>query len=607
MFVKICKFISIKNYLPIFISLLICYFAIGTFGIFHTPIAGDELAHLSGAHGISQGQTINVEHPPFLKMLNGVMIAVFFGDYHSEDQGQWSRSIDFLINSKYDPYTIICASRFVYLVFNSLLLLWLIVYTSFFRLINARFSLLLGFIYTFSPSIWGHNFLLVFDVAGAITALMTILSFSLLSLNFSKLNRDQFRSHTILFTLSLTLALNVKFSNFVLVPILLLFGSIYAVFWLKQKGYEKFKNILNLFTTSFVSVVGLTWLFYTISYFNTPSPHPHISKFIGNVWVPFFRYGQGITMTMDRSQSRFENFVDDRFVALTYPQFASRVFWFKENPIIILFVLICTGFSLYKLFRWIKKQKLHNFNSTNTSQLSFSLTKEVLENFSKNLIIPAFLLSFPLAYLWSSKDTTFTIGYRHFYPLLIFIYTGLAWVLSKILISRLLLVRLFSLSLVLGYIYFAILGIPQGLSYTNPLWTKEKWRLATDSTITWGEQEGYVFDYLLTNKLLKTTDPKTEIKDWNVVFDSNSGPNIHVHLIKVLGKQDTTNTGRIFKNLTESKISDIKAEYIVVDGIAFQRLVSTKSSNDISRQNLDWLNSRKPIFTNDNVIFVYRI
>lgn len=607
MFKKPYKFISIKNYLPIFISLLICYFAIGTFNIFHTPIAGDELAHLSAAHGISQGQTINVEHPPFLKMLNGAMIVLFFSDYNSTDQGQWSRSIQFLIHSKHDPYTVINASRFVYLVFNSLLLVWLTIYTSFFRLINARFSLLLGLIYTFSPSMWGHNFLLVFDVAGAITALITILSFSILFVNFSKFNSTKFRLHTILCTSSLVLALNIKFSNFILVLILLLFGSVYTVFWLKQKKYEKFKNILNLFTTSFVGVVSLTWFFYTVSYFNTPSPHPHISKFIGNAWVPFFRYGQGLTMTIDRSQSRFENFIDDRFVALTYPQFVSRVFWFKENPIIILFILICIVFSLYKLFRLVKKKKLHNFNSTKTSQLSVSLAREVLEYCSKNLIIPAFLFSFPLAYLWSSKDTTFTIGYRHFYPLLIFIYAGLAWVLSKILISRLLIVRLFSSFLVLGYVYFAILGIPQGLSYTNPLWTKEKWRLATDSTITWGEQEGYVFDYLLTNKLLKTTNPKNEIKNWNVVFDSNSGPNIHIHLIKALGKQSTTNTDRIFKNLTESKISDIKAEYIVVDGIAFQRLVSTKSSNDISRQNLDWLNSRKPIFTSDSVIFVYRI
>ena len=89
-----------KNWqILIWVILVISYFSIGIFSILNSGLAGDESAHLAAAHSYVDGEGINVEHPTLLKNLNAILIKVFFDDYKSDDSGQWSRGVDFLIFS----------------------------------------------------------------------------------------------------------------------------------------------------------------------------------------------------------------------------------------------------------------------------------------------------------------------------------------------------------------------------------------------------------------------------------------------------------------------------------------------------------------------------
>jgi len=599
------KFLKYHNYLLFFILFIVAYFSIGGYLIQANPVTGDELAHLSGAHGISQGQPINIEHPPLLKTLNAAVIKVFFNNYVSSDSGQWSRSVDFLIDSEYNPKTILEVSRWVYLIFDCLLLIWLLFYTCVFRLLSPKFSLILGLLYTFSPSFFSHNYLLLFDVSGSITALITTLTFGILIKNWTKFSSKQLITHSLIGIFLLTFALNLKFSNFVFVIIFLLFTLGFLAYSYKHKLWFLFKQILTLLTSTIIIFTSFTWLIYTFSYASTPSPYPSISSITGNTWVPFFRYGLGAGMTAVRSQSIYENFVNNDYQALTFPQFAWRVFWFKENPVIILLIVL-SFFSLalifFKSLVYYLKFKPKILNLTSKYKLEISLI--------------LMYSSFPLIYFLSIRNTTFTIGYRHFYPMLIFIYAGISYLIylfiKNISFEKrnfLNLFKNFGIILILAlYSTFGVLAIPQGITYTNFLWTKEKWRLAADSTVTWGEGEGLVLDFLIKENRLNTAK-KTELGEfWNVVFDSNSGPNFQIHIIKVLGKNNKIDrTDNLFKNSLENEYKSLKKDYLVVDISTFQRLTSQYNTNEIAKGNLDFLNSQKPIFSYNNVIFVYEL
>jgi hypothetical protein len=600
MLFRIKNFLSYKNYLPIFIALLGCYFAIGAFLIVYTPMTTDEVAHLSAAHGITTGQDLNLEHPPLLKTLNAIPLAISFGGYKSTEMGQWLRSADFMTISKYDQHDILNTSRSVYLIFNSLLLIWLLFYTCIFKLLPPKLSLLFSIIYVFSPSFYSHNYFITFDVAGSITALMTVVTFGLIYYHREKLSKYQLKIHFLVATVALFLAINTKFSNYLMMFLLIIISGFLArQFW--KTSRQKLAQSLIRVNFSILGILMIfTWVLYAISYRDQNILIPDISDngpqlSIQKNWLtaPVFRATRGFLGSLGRSADPFYNFVGDHNEAITYSNFMNRVFWYKENPGLI--VMLAVLFGLFLSFLAVGYVNKKRYNPVLW-----------LKNRPRELVFGIIVFVFPVFYVLSSASTKFTIGYRHFYPALIFIYFGLAFLINYFYVNDSIKLRKYTgYVLIVFYIIYGIIGIPQTYNYVSFLWTKPKWQLTTDSTLSWADGGGWGLRYLTQNNLLQKN-----ASGFNTAMDVYIAPTFPIYVDEALGSKTLKDDVKALQtDITVTRIKDLKVRYLVVDIYSFQKTSNKIYINDdplgISRENREYLLTHKPIYDKNGVAFVY--
>jgi hypothetical protein len=597
---KISKLLSFKNYLPIFIVLIGCYFAIGAFLIVYTPMTTDEVAHLSAAHGITTGQDLNLEHPPLLKALNAIPLTISFGGYQSTEMGQWLRSADFMTISGYNQYDILTTSRSVYLIFNSLLLIWLLFYTCVFRLLPPKLSIVFGVLYVFSPSFYSHNYFITFDVAGSITALMTIVTFGLIYYHREKLSKIQLKIHFLVATIALFLAINTKFSNYLMMFLLIIFSGFLARQFWKTERPQLGQNLIQICLGILgVMMVG-TWILYAISYRDQNIPIPDISDngpqlTIQKNWLtaPVFRATRGFLGSLGRSGDPFYNFVGDHNEAITYSTFINRVFWYKENPGLIVILAVFLGLFLSFLATSYINKKRYN-------------PILWLKNHPRELVFGIMVFVFPAFYVISSAGTKFTIGYRHFYPALIFIYFGLAFLVYHFFINHIAKLRRYTgYVLVIFYIVCGIIGIPQTYNYVSFLWTKPKWQLTTDSTLSWADGGGWGLRYLTQNNLLQK-----DVSGFNTAMDVYIAPTFPIYVDEALGSKNLKGDVKSLQtDITVTRIKDLKVKYLVVDIYSFQKTSNKIYINDdpkgISSENKEYLLTHTPIYDKNGVAFIY--
>jgi hypothetical protein len=360
----------------------------------------------------------------------------------------------------------------------------------------------------------------------------------------------------------------------------------------------------------------MVWVLNTFAFWDSYRWSPdHITFFINLLFGPFFFYLKGLIMTAGRSDHIQPNFVGNQFQPIYYYEFIGRVFWFKENPVfILLFIVTIVGFIFYLI---------KNLNKKSLSKL-ITLKKISKFDFIRNKLLIIVWIGFPAVYLSQAINSQLTIGYRHFYPVLIFMYAAVAWFLVnytkvfeikfylklqknlKIVITQLLYV-----GVILVYVVFGLLAQGEGISYVNFLWRQQKWNLIRDSTINWDQDQGPVVKYLVDNGLFNSTDPNLlSGQGWNTTFDISGGPNSYLVFTQITGEgTKIKDFWSIFTDLRQKKISELDKQYIVVDSNAFQHLSDDwyKNKNPIAKENLDFLLQNKPVFERNEIVFLYKI
>lgn len=601
----------------VFLTLLsLAYLSIGIYSVLNVGLAGDETAHLGAAHSYVYGQGANVEHPTLLKNLNAGVLAVFFNDYQTENREQWSRGVDYQLNAKAGSSAVLQSSRLVYLFFNLgfIFCLWLFAWK--YQFLKKDLAWILGILYIFSPSFSSQNFLLTFDVASGWTSLVVFLAMANLSKGFLKDSWKDFLGKTGWLAFSLFLALNVKFSNFIWIAILLGLTFLSGVFFMYKQNDKALLKLLSSFgIVSLCNLFGI-WFLNLIAFraeFNWS-----LREFWNPILLPFYFYLKGLVMTLGRSEHNQPNFIDDHFEVITYHQFIERVFWFKENPmlIILFFVAILAGiFWVIKNFnsKLLLKAVLSlttgseaNFREKISAKKQQSLKLFLKENSSK-LLIGILAVGFPFLYLISSWNSRLTIGYRHFYPVLIYIYALLGLFLSLNLKSKI--GKYLVSGFLIFYIVFGVLAINQGISYTNIFWQKQKWKLTTDSTINWDQEQAATFRYLKQENLFKSSNEDLLTgKNWNTALAISGGPNTNIAMQELIGKgKKLKDFWSPFVDLREIKIENLKQQYLIVDSNIIQLLSDKQKENSIARSNLDYLQTRSAIFDRNQVIFIYKL
>ncbi|MDJ0599606.1 MAG: hypothetical protein QNJ37_12280 [Crocosphaera sp.] len=574
----------------LFIFLIIIYYIIGVYLISKTSITSDESAYIGAAYAYTQGLGLNQEHPLFFKLINSVILNLFFPDYNltvpsinivSGEESIEARLAAFnlgynLLMENYNNFhTLLFSLRLPYLIFNSFLFIWLYLYTFIFKKISYQIALVFAVLSIFSPSFYSHNFLIAFDVSVSIYALLSILTLMVIYDTIVGGNNKFITIHFLVFTICLFIGLNAKFSNLILLPITLGTYILIGFYLYREQKINRLKSFLGLGILSLFIQTILISLMYGWAFKN--SANQSIIDDLGS-------YFDGIKMNLSTAGGIREPFWNGQFVSITSLEYLVKIFWFKENSGLFIIGLFLLSVLIYKI----------------------SFQKIVIKKSINKQTLPLIILAsaYPLIYFWLMKDSRFIIGYRYFYPIILFVYLLIASLTVLLKHKWQTYVLLAGLSL---YIYLGMIGIAQSLSYVNPLWNQEKWKFADDSTINWGQETEHGVKYLLTHNLLPEDNK-------NVITYQLFGVNIgFVQYLDLLSKIqnypiniDSYYAQPRFNPETET-ITQLPHQYLLIDSTVKQQIYAQKETNPIAAENWNFLINNQPIYSRNDIIFIYKI
>ncbi|MEB3190898.1 MAG: hypothetical protein VKL42_11205 [Snowella sp.] len=580
-------------------GLLIALVLIGYYSITHNSLTSDEPAYLGAAYAYTQGVGLNPEHPLILKLLNSLLFWLKFPDIHvdlpnpHQLKGSAIRLVAFDAGYRLLMYfpkhfdSLVRSSRWLYFGVNSLLFIWLGLYSFGLKLLHPQIALTFATLWIFSPSFASHQGLITFDTAVAVTALMTILTTAITLYSVTQLQGKYLTWQFLILTVSLSLAINTKLSNLLLLAILIISFGGASVYLVKQKS-PLIRSFITLSLGSLlvqpIIIIGM----YRIAF--AKETDQSLSA-IGQ------RYLTTLTMTLEAARGQQVPFLWGAFQPVNYAEYISKIFWYKENP--ILFLLI--GITLWALFLYGKKQKANN--------QGFQLKELIRSKLSRKtfLFLTAFSVlvsAYPLMYFGLAKGSHFVIGYRYFYPVLLFGY----FLLTILLVS---LKNYYSQKwLITGLLLYSLIGaiaIPQTLSYVNPLWWSDKWLLVNDSTLNWGQENQLIAQYLLQQKWLPTQNKNSLIYGtFGVVINVNQ-------YLELLSKQGnySLDIASYYQQPPFEPLKDIIAQlphrYLLIDSTIKQILYAERHQSVIAAQNWQYLQEHRPIYTHNGIIFLYQL
>jgi hypothetical protein len=574
----------------LFFLLWLIYIAIGIVNLELNSLTSDESAYIGAAYAYSQGVGVNPEHPLLLKLVNSLIfrwqfpqIAVELPTLNYLDDRQL-RLAAFEVGYQVLMYfpeqfeAVIASSRFIYLLINSSLLMWLGIYSDFLKLIPVQLSSIFALLWIFAPSFSSHSGLVAFDVAVAVSALMVVMTLAIAIYSAVRLQGKYLGRQMVILTLCLIFAVNTKFSNLLLLPIVVGALTITIIFLTQQNR----KSLAIKLTQFSIISLALQPLITAGMY------HIAFRQSLNGAWFGWLvPLRQGLRLTRISAQGENVPFLWGQFRPVTNGHYLAQVFFFKENFVIygIIAMILFAG------YQFNQKRKIQF--------ISLLKPKGRLGIFLSGIII-----SYPLLYLILATQSRFVLGYRYIYPVTIFAYFLIAVLLF--VLQQYYPQKLLGAMLIL-YCFVGILAIPQTLSYTNLFWTKPKWFLSNDSTINWGQENRQVVDFLLTHRQLPETNEHSLIYQ---TFGVNININQYLEVLAnsrnyPLDIQSYYQQSR-FDPLKEA-IATLPHTYLIIDSIVFQTLYAERHQSAIASQNWDYLEKHQPIYEHNDIMFVYQL
>ena len=495
----------------------------------------DELAHIPSGYSYVKyfDYRLNPEHPPLIKILAG--IPLLFLDLNFPDDSlswvdatnaQWDIGGEFLYNSGNDPDQIIQWARIGPMFLTLILILFVYIWSK--ELMGPKWALLPTALTAFTPNFLAHGHYVTTDVGAALGTFVAMYY-------FVKYLDHQSRKHLIWAGLAFGVAMLMKFSTVLLVPLFLLLIFIY---WLVEiartrKTIETGKFIYflklgfkHLGKVLLVFIIGslLLYPFYFLTTINYPPAkqlsdttfilgtfaggppqvgEPCYSKDVNrcaaelDLWMadkplirPVGHYFLGILMVVQRSAGGNTAYFFGEVSNLGNKLYFPAAYALKEP----LPVLILVGFGLllgcYRMAKTILTRKRHRF-----------------VHYFGTHIAEFTMLTFTLIYAAWSISSPLNIGVRHLMPIMPFMYilgteSVKRWVQGNG-IRKSFKVGFVSL-LTLWFLADVALAYPYYLSYYNEfVGTKNGWQYITDSNYDWGQDLKRLETYVETNNIDK--------------------------------------------------------------------------------------------------------
>jgi 4-amino-4-deoxy-L-arabinose transferase-like glycosyltransferase len=482
----------------------------------------DEKAHIPAAYSYVRygDMRLNPEHPPLIKDLVGLALLSLDLDFPLQSpewqdgyNEQWMVG-DMFINCSRpeiacnDADTILFFARLPITILAVLLGIGIFWWA---RELGGRLAGVFAVtLYAFDPNIVAHNHYVTTDIGSAAFIFLAFYSF----IRFLK---NPSWKHTLLSGATLGLAQVTKFSAVLLFPVFGLFLLLFALTlprtlsaapsYLRHAAWIVFTyagKFLLLLVVCFTTV----WLLYAVNTIgmptekviahadlflsqpNTPARLSHdliVSMASSPFLLPFAEYFVGIAKVFSRVAAGNVHYYLGTVSVDAAPSYFPVIFALKETLPFLVLLLLATGYGIYRSGKHYAREK------------SLGLIQFFSRSFQTN-ITQYLAIFFVLFYSYVSITGNLTIGFRHLFPILPFLYLLLGKVLADFykrhetepLTHRLIawLIGIFFLCVVT----IPLLSYPSYLSYFNATvgGHTNGYLYATDSNYDWGQDLKYL-------------------------------------------------------------------------------------------------------------------
>ncbi len=480
----------------------------------------DEKAHIPAAYSYVRygDMRLNPEHPPLLKDLAGLPLLAVQPTFPLQSS-EWQRGIneqwtvgDLFVNCTKpdiacnDADAILFWSRLPIILLSVLLGVMLFVWTK--ELGGTLAGLFAVLLYAADPNIIAHNHYVTTDL-GIAAFIFAAFYF------FVRFLKAPSWKNAVVAGIFLGLAELTKFSAVLLFPVFGLFAILYSL--TRQKPSEntgstflfKLKAVFEYglkFAGSILVCFALIWSLYAWNTFNMPGEklialadlslsqqnapamfaHALVVGMSGSELLkPLSEYFLGVAMVFGRVASGNAHYFLETVSSEASPWYFPIVFFLKET-LPFLFLLIFTAYySLYRIGKAVAHAHIR----------SFAEYAAFMRHSFRSKTTQYLAVFFILFYSYVSITGNLTIGFRHLFPILPFLYMLIAKTVFDFLKRREgEPVTHAVCSWVLGIAVFAIVAIPVlaypgYLSYFNPIigGSQNGYKYVTDSNYDWGQ------------------------------------------------------------------------------------------------------------------------
>ncbi len=495
--------------------LLLAFFILSTVISSQESATFDERAHIPAAYTYvdASDMRLNPEHPPLIKDLSGIPLQFLSVSFPYKAK-EWRKGIneqwvlgDLFLNCTEpkkacnDADAILLWSRLPITLIAVFLGIGIFLWTR--ELGGTLAGLFATLLYVTDPNIIAHSHYVTTDI-GSAAFIFFAFYFFVRFLKYPSLRNMAVAG------IFLGLAELTKFSAVLLFPIFGLFTMLYAL--TKQKpSYEtrsvarfKFQTLLNYlfrYAGSILVCFTLIWSLYAwntlhmpeeklveladqhLSQNNLPARFAHtlvVDTSASRFLKPLSEYFLGVAMVFARVASGnvhyFLGVVSDRASMFYFPV----VFLLKETLPFLFLLLASAGYGLYRISKVL---------SVKTSSFFSLLVQSFQSRIAQYLSV-----FFILFYTYVSVTGNLTIGFRHLFPILPFLYMLIAKTLFDFLKHQNDPLTRKAFSLIVGGFSFVLIAIPvlsypSYLSYFNAAagGHTEGYRYVTDSNYDWGQ------------------------------------------------------------------------------------------------------------------------
>lgn len=512
----------IRKQAPLLVTgILVFHFILSFLVSSQESMTYDEKAHIPAAYSYVRygDMRLNPEHPPLIKDLSGLFLLPLGLDFpltSSEWQNgyneQWAVG-DMFINCSRpeiacnDADTILFFSRIPIIILAVILGTFLFLWTK--ELGGALAGVFAVTLYAFDPNIIAHSHYVTTDIGSAAFIFFSFYFF----LRFLK---DP-TLRTMLFSgIFLGLAELTKFSAVLLFPVFGLFTILYALTRIQgntdSRSSWRFKmtnlwRYLFSYGGSVIICFAVIWVGYALNTIGMPAEKviEHADLFLSQpnaparithdlivgmahspILLPFAEYFVGIAKVFSRVAAGNVHYFLGTVSVDASPWYFPVVFFLKET-LPFLFLLFAT--ALYSLYRMVKHSHVRRGSI-------FTFLSHSFQQHTTSYIAVFFILF----YSYVSITGNLTIGFRHLFPILPFLYLLIGKTLADFYKRHREEPHTHQLiAIIYGIIFFSIMTIPlltypSYLSYFNAIagGHQNGYHYVTDSNYDWGQDLKYL-------------------------------------------------------------------------------------------------------------------